>query len=414
MIGRSALVVALMVALATGCAPGAVRPLPATDSAAQPAPADTPIEAPAPPPPSAKRRTRPSATDRAPALAPAADAPTAQAVLARLAKRMHEPHCSDPSVRRAATLQLRNREALGEKLERVLPLLDYVIAGIEAHELPGQFALIPWAESGFRADPGNRGTVQGLWQFTVSTGRGQGLRIDPRYDARRAAIESTEAALDHLVELMERFEDWRLAILAYNVGPNGLSRALARRAPGAPALPTGLPAHSYVYLHKITALACMLAAAERHGIPLPEGEFDRLVPAPRPRGVTSIHRLAQAAGIETDLLLQYNAAYRGGDIADDAPLMVLLPSRAAGRLTGGASATADAGGPTPQPPAPAQPGLARAEGANGSDHVVSAGETLWRIARRHGVALTDLLRWNGLDGGSVIRPGQRIRLAPPR
>ncbi len=401
----------LLAATLLGCAPAPVRPPTAADDAAESTAASELAIHREPAPRKTRNRSKPPSPSAAPT-PPPAPAATAEAVLARLAARMREPHCSDPSVRRAASLQLRNRRALGEKLERVLPLLDYVLAGVEARDLPGQFALIPWAESGFRADPGNRGSVQGLWQFTVSTGRGQGLRIDQRFDGRRAAIESTDAALDHLHDLMTRFEDWRLAILAYNVGPNGLARALARRPPGAPALPTGLPAHSYIYLHKITALACMLASPQRHDIPLPREPFDRLVATPRPRHVHSIHQLARSAGVETELLLQYNAGFRGGDIVDDAPPIILLPEQAAARLAGRA--------PSPGPTlAAAQNRVPLAEPVKQppvrrglSDHVVSAGETLWRIARRHGVALTDLLRWNGLDSGSIIRPGQRLKLAP--
>ncbi len=418
---RGLLVVALvlcLLVLAAGCAPRSVRPAPPVEPVSDPETAASSERAPPSPteaPPARKGIGGGSTTSRKLDAASAAVEPaTAEAVLARLARRMRAADCSDPQVRRAAALQLRNRSALGEKLERVLPLLDYVLAGIEARDLPGQFALIPWAESGFRADPGNRGTVQGLWQFTISTGRGQGLRIDQRYDGRRAAIESTDAALDHLADLLDRFEDWRLAILAYNVGPGGLARALSRRAPGSPGLPAGLRAHSYAYLHKITALSCMLVAPERHAITLPDGEFERLVPAPRPRDVHSVHHLASRAGIEADLLLQYNAAFRGGDIADDAPALILLPASAAARLSLAATASA----PSPHAPETGTPvAVDHDPGPQPRrsivDHVVRTGETLWRIARRHRVALADLLRWNGLERSSIIRPGQRLRLVPP-
>jgi membrane-bound lytic murein transglycosylase D len=46
-------------------------------------------------------------------------------------------------------------------------------------------------------------------------------------------------------------------------------------------------------------------------------------------------------------------------------------------------------------------------------HTVRSGESLWTIGRRYGVSVDDLVRWNGLDRGAVLRVGQRIAVAPP-
>lgn len=46
-------------------------------------------------------------------------------------------------------------------------------------------------------------------------------------------------------------------------------------------------------------------------------------------------------------------------------------------------------------------------------HVVRSGETLFKIAWRYGKDHRDLARWNGLGDGSLIYPGQVIRLNPP-
>ena len=49
----------------------------------------------------------------------------------------------------------------------------------------------------------------------------------------------------------------------------------------------------------------------------------------------------------------------------------------------------------------------------GEAHVVRAGETLAGIADRYGKDYRDLARWNRLGDGSLIYPGQVIRLQPP-
>ena len=55
----------------------------------------------------------------------------------------------------------------------------------------------------------------------------------------------------------------------------------------------------------------------------------------------------------------------------------------------------------------------RWDGADGDQHVVRKGETLYSIAFRYGKAPEDLARWNRLGDGSLIHPGQVLRLAPP-
>jgi LysM repeat protein len=39
---------------------------------------------------------------------------------------------------------------------------------------------------------------------------------------------------------------------------------------------------------------------------------------------------------------------------------------------------------------------------------VRAGDSLWGIARRFGVTVEALCRWNGLEPDSVLRPGQEL------
>lgn len=41
-------------------------------------------------------------------------------------------------------------------------------------------------------------------------------------------------------------------------------------------------------------------------------------------------------------------------------------------------------------------------------HVVSRGDSLWLLARRYGVTVTDLRRWNALREGAVLRPGTEL------
>jgi len=45
-----------------------------------------------------------------------------------------------------------------------------------------------------------------------------------------------------------------------------------------------------------------------------------------------------------------------------------------------------------------------------SEYTVRRGDSLWTIARRHDVSIADLRRWNGLSEGAVLRPGQTLTI----
>ncbi len=109
--------------------------------------------------------------------------------------------------------------------------------------------------------------------------------------------------------------------------------------------------------------------------------------------------IAQAYGTSVDKLLAYNG------LQLDWPLqigqkLVISP----GNFTPS---------PTPRPLTPIE--RLTPEGDGRYYHTVSSGETLSWIASYYGVALGDLMAWNGLDSASVIRPDEKLllRVTPP-
>jgi rare lipoprotein A (peptidoglycan hydrolase) len=75
--------------------------------------------------------------------------------------------------------------------------------------------------------------------------------------------------------------------------------------------------------------------------------------------------------------------------------------------------------PKPAAPKPAAPPKQAAEpkpaaaGAAATEHVVETGETLRRIAERHGLSVSSLVAWNGLENPDAISVGQTLRLRAP-
>lgn len=384
-----------------------------TPSRRTPPPDEAPatvITVPTPSSKPAKRKPRPpSATaDAAPdsktTPTPPADTLTGEEVFARLVARLETPTCGGG----ASAEFWRKRYAghpdrFAERLAAILPLLAYVTLEVERADLPGEFALIPIVESWYRPDALGAGGPAGMWQMVADTARGNGIAIVLGYDGRLSPLQSTEAALAHLADLLERFGDWRLAAMAYNAGEQRVRRIVARdgsAASGDRRRPAGLAGVTYEYISKLKALSCLLAEPERHRLRLPgNAVVPRLEALDVPLRVHRLDTVAASLHLPPGELRHINAGHRHGIIATGAPRRILVPAATRPHWPSLADLVE---APPPMPKSPSQ-----------TTHTVVSGDSLWSIARRHGLKLDDLMRWNGLNAGSVLRPGQVLRLAPP-
>ena len=82
-------------------------------------------------------------------------------------------------------------------------------------------------ESALKPGAISRVGAAGLWQLMKPTGQMLGLTVNRTVDERRNPYKSTYAAADYLEMLYNEFEDWTLAIAAYNSGPGRVRRAVS-------------------------------------------------------------------------------------------------------------------------------------------------------------------------------------------
>ncbi|HXJ32869.1 MAG TPA: lytic transglycosylase domain-containing protein [Candidatus Eisenbacteria bacterium] len=170
--------------------------------------------------------------------------------------------CGKSAKRAAAAYGLTRSRAQLPRLEAVLT----------AHGLPRALIAVPAVESRFHADArGSHGEL-GIWQLRPATARRFGLEVTRGRDERMHLERSTQAAARYLVFLHERYDDWPLAIAAYNAGEGRVDRALARR-PGATLWELtergGLPRRSREYVAKVLALVRIVAAPASCGADVP-------------------------------------------------------------------------------------------------------------------------------------------------
>lgn len=99
----------------------------------------------------------------------------------------------------------------------------------ERHGLPREIEFHAMIESGFSPNAYSWAHAVGVWQFVRATGRRYGLRSDWWVDERRDPVAATEAATRYLVDLYEEFQNWELALAAYNVGEGRIRKQIRRQ-----------------------------------------------------------------------------------------------------------------------------------------------------------------------------------------
>jgi Transglycosylase SLT domain len=120
------------------------------------------------------------------------------------------------------------REATEDSLARGAAYLPRLCAILGQYGLPADLALLPVVESGFWPTARGRSGERGLWQLRRATARRFGLIVNTRRDDRLHPERATRAAARYLALLYARYEDWPLALAAYNAGERRVDRALAR------------------------------------------------------------------------------------------------------------------------------------------------------------------------------------------
>jgi membrane-bound lytic murein transglycosylase D len=305
---------------------------------------------------------------------------------------------------------------LARSNDDLLPLFGYVVDALRQADLPTEFALIPFVESGYKPGARSASGPAGLWQFIGVTARNHGVAMRSGYDGRLSPVDSTQAAVRYLKTLHGMFGgDWRLAVMGYNAGEYRILQSMRRAGMNAqnakPAQLPGLSGITYAYVEKLHALACIFQQADdrEEWLRTLDREVPRLASLALPGDVGSLDEWAKRQGYDSALLRRLNPALAAGLSRGGKPLRVLAPS-SAGSAIAAAGPTAQLPVPVPAQSGPSSRSTASGQSAPAGSHTVRRGESVWTIARRYGLPPQQLLARNGLASSAVLQPGMVLKL----
>ncbi|MGH7353369.1 MAG: transglycosylase SLT domain-containing protein [Candidatus Rokuibacteriota bacterium] len=269
---------------------------------------------------------------------------------------------------------------------------------LRSHGLPEELVWVAMIESGFNPLAKSRAGAKGLWQFMPGTARRFGLRVDPWVDERVDPERSTLAAAAYLRELYALFGSWPLAWAGYNAGEVAVSRAIQKVGSHdfwALASTNHLRRETKDFVPQIEAATLLAREPERYGFEVDAGEPPAVESVSVPPS-TDLRRLSAATGLSFATLRDLNPALIRAATPPGSPWDLRVPEGSRGAVE--AALVAKTAGRT-------------TAGASGEVYVVQPRDTIGAIARRYGVSVNDVLRWNGFDARRVIRPGDRLRVA---
>ena len=347
----------------------------------------------------------------------------------------------------------RNQSYMDRITERGERYVYFILEQIKERNLPYELALLPAVESAYEPMAYSHSHAAGLWQFIPSTGKQYGLKRDWWVDQRRDIIASTEAALDYLQYLNNQFNgDWLLALAAYNCGEGNVRRAIAKnRRAGKPTdfWSLKLPRETRGYVPRLLALAKVIQKPAHFNLQLPQSPVQPAFEVVELPAQISLVKAAEIANVELNTIEYFNPAYKRLVTHPQGPHRLLLPTGhgedfqqqlaslpmetwkpesqyqvkrgdslytiakrhhldvASLREYNHLSSNTLQIGQRLQIPGS---GVAVTMPGYSTTYTVASGDSLWHIAKKHNVSVTDIKDWNNLVS-SRIKAGQQLTIA---
>ncbi|WP_139854180.1 LysM peptidoglycan-binding domain-containing protein [Aequorivita sinensis] len=323
----------------------------------------------------------------------------------------------NPSLESVIKQYLKNRR---RGIERLMGLSEYYFPlfeqELDKHNLPLELKYLAIVESALNPSAKSRVGATGLWQFMYPTGKMFGLDVNSYVDERSDPIRSTEAACKYLKSLNNSFNDWDLALAAYNSGPGNVSKAI-RRSGGRTNywdLRSFLPRETAGYVPAFLATMYIFEYAEEHGFKkqaarIPYVATDTI----RVKQQITLDQVSKLTNLDIEELEFLNPAYKLGiiPVVKGENYTLRLPLTSVGTFVNNEDAIyahLNKEQENVEEEAPEmydQPEKVR--------YRVRRGDFLGKIAQRYGVGVSQIKNWNGMRSNN-LKVGQNLIIYPKK
>lgn len=363
---------------------------------------------------------------------PRAQIQSDSAIISRIAKLPTTiPITFNPIVRKSILTFLNEKSKL---ISTMLSLGDYYFPTMEQildkHRVPTELMYLTIIESALNPRSVSPAGASGLWQFMLPTAKIYGLEINSYIDERLDVVKSTEAAARYFKDMHAMYKDWLLVIAAYNCGPGNVNKAI-RKAGGKMnfwSIYRYLPRETRNYIPLfIGAYYAMHYHSDYNICPI-DNSLPLATDTVLVRKNLSFDAVAKVTKVSSEQVQILNPQYRRRIVPGHIkPYPLRLPLWAMESFDRGVEQVE----PTPRETTQAEGGAEQVDwdglqATNSSQrnggkkksksssyktYTVRKGDTLSRIASRHGVSVAQIKRHNNLKkSSSKLMPGQKIKI----
>lgn len=296
--------------------------------------------------------------------------------------------------------------------ELYFPLFEETLA---KYKMPLELKYLAIVESALNPAARSRVGAQGLWQFMYGTGKLFKLNINSYVDERCDPIKSTEAACLYMKYLYSIYKDWSLVLAAYNSGPGNVNKAI-RRSGGKTNywdLRPYLPRETAGYVPAFIAAVYVMNYSKEHNLYpiMPKAIFSEIDTLHIHRRLT-FNQLSAVLDMPVEDIAFLNPSYLLGVIPETEGHHILtLPKSKVATFINNEETIYSYKSPR-ESRMDSLMSIKRALPIASKTHVVRSGESISAVARKYGVTVNEIKKWNKLKSAKLKR-GQRLKVSPP-
>jgi membrane-bound lytic murein transglycosylase D len=281
-----------------------------------------------------------------------------------------------------------------ERAKTYFPLISKIFAD---ENVPDDLKYLVLQESALVADAVSVSNAVGFWQFKDFTAISMGMRVDKEIDERMNIASASRGAAKYLTQNNEQFDNWILALQAYQMGAGGLKRSVGDKHNGKRHFEVS--SDTYWYIKKFIAHKVAFENAV---------EGDPLVKAImfESKNRKSLADLAKEVSVDEEVLIEYNKWAKQGVIPDDKSYVVVIPNGKVDRDFSLLTLSSDKASKAKPLPAKANRVAPEIKFINGLRAVKAIeGESLIALTDRAGITLSRFLRFNEMQIDHNIESG---------